>query len=69
MFAASDTLINPTASSKTTGLRETISEEGLSGGSPRTAAIALYATVPEPTTLSLMGVAALGLLKRSRRRA
>jgi hypothetical protein len=66
MFAGSDTLINPSASSKTTGLRETISEEGLAGGAPRTAAIALY-SVPEPTTLGLLAASAASLMLRRRK--
>jgi hypothetical protein len=70
MFAASDTLINPTASSAATGLRETISEEGLAGGAPRTGAIALYpATVPEPATLTLIGLGTAGLMLRRRKHA
>jgi hypothetical protein len=66
MFAGSDTLISSSASNTATGLRGTISELGLAGGAPRTGAIALN-SVPEPTTLSLIGVASLGLMARRRR--
>jgi uncharacterized protein (TIGR03382 family) len=47
--------------------RNTIAAVGLAGGSPRTAAIALYA-VPEPGTITAaaIGLGALSLFRRRR---
>jgi hypothetical protein len=47
--------------------RNTIAALGLAGGAPRTASLALYA-VPEPASLSLLSIGALGLLARRRSR-
>ena len=63
MFGAHNSLL--TDQTAAGGERETINQEGLSGGAPRTAALALYAApVPEPTTMGLIGLASLALLGR-----
>jgi len=67
MFGGHDTLLNGSDTSLTTGLRGTISEEGLAGGAPRTGALALYGTVPEPATLGLLAASAAGLMLRRRK--
>jgi len=47
--------------------RNTIAALGLAGGAPRTASLALYA-VPEPATMALLGLGALGALVIRRRK-
>jgi hypothetical protein len=42
--------------------RNTIAALGLAGGAPRTASLALYTTVPEPSTLALIGLCAAALV-------
>lgn len=48
--------------------RVTIGAAGLAGGSPRTGSLALYAPVPEPGTLALMGLGGVMSLFVARRR-
>ena len=50
----------------TNGVRLTINQLGLAGGTPRIASLALYA-VPEPTSLGLVALAGLTLANRRRR--
>jgi len=48
--------------------RITITSAGFAGGAPRTAALALYAAVPEPASWLLIGLAAPALVWAARRR-
>lgn len=51
----------------TNGVRLTINQLGQAGGAPRNAALALY-PVPEPGSLTVLGMSAAGLLVMRRRR-
>jgi hypothetical protein len=49
------------------GIRQTLNLNGQAGGAPRTAALALHAVVPEPSSLALIGLGALSCLIRRRK--